>query len=176
MRKLIEFGFTICAVLCLAGTLPAADAVVHGAVTDAAGKPVRGAIVKATAGSLTVSAYSQNDGRYEISVPPGTYEIVSDAYGFGPKRVTKDVAQPGDTNFSLSPRLDVARLSGADIDSLLPDNAQTRMIRATCISCHNFDTIIKRRGNDSAEWQEFLPNMTGDRQMFQANETRARCP
>ncbi|HWZ55424.1 MAG TPA: carboxypeptidase regulatory-like domain-containing protein [Verrucomicrobiae bacterium] len=156
-----------CSVLCLAATVAAADAVVHGVVTDAAGKPVRGAIVKATAGNLTVSAYSQNDGRYELSAPAGTYEITADAFGFGPKRVSTDVSQPGDTNFSLSPRLDVSRLSGADIDSLLPDNPQTRMIRATCISCHNFDTIIKRRGNDSAEWQEFLPNMTGDRQMFQ---------
>jgi virginiamycin B lyase len=156
-----------CSVLCLAATVAAADAVVHGVVTDAAGKPVRGAIVKATAGNLTVSAYSQNDGRYELSAPAGTYEITADAFGFGPKRVSTDVSQPGDTNFSLSPRLDVSRLSGADIDSLLPDNPQTRMIRATCISCHNFDTIIKRRGNDSAEWQEFLPSMTGDRQMFQ---------
>ena len=168
MRKLcVPSALTFCAVFCLAATLAAGDAVVHGVVTDAAGKPVRGAIVKATAGNLSVSGYSQNDGRYEISVPAGTYDISAEAYGFGPKRQSKDASQPGETNFTLSPRLDVARLSGAEIDSLLPDNAQTRMIRATCISCHNFDTIIKRRGNTSEQWQEFLPNMTGDRQMFQ---------
>ena len=158
---------TFCAVVCLTATLAAADAVVHGVVSDAAGKPVRAAIVKATAGNLSISGYSQNDGRYEFSVPAGTYDISADAYGFGPKRQTKDVSQAGETNFTLSPRIDVARLSGAEIDSLLPDNAETRMIRSTCISCHNFDTIIKRRGNDSAQWQEFLPAMTGDRQMFQ---------
>jgi hypothetical protein len=65
--------------------------VVHGVVSDAAGKPVRGAIVKATAGNLSISGYSQNDGRYEFSVPAGTYDISADAYGFGPKRQTKDV-------------------------------------------------------------------------------------
>ncbi len=167
MRKLSHVVLTVCAVVCLATSLAAADSAIHGVVTDAAGKPVRGAIVKATAGNLSISGYSQNDGRYEFSVPAGTYDISADAYGFGPKRQTKDVSQAGETNFTLSPRIDVARLSGAEIDSLLPDNSQTRMIRATCISCHNFDTIIKRRGNTSEQWQEFLPNMTGDRQMFQ---------
>jgi virginiamycin B lyase len=161
------FILAICSLFCLGSTLAAADAVIRGVVTDAAGKPVRGAIIKATAGSLSISGYSQNDGRYEISVPPGTYDVSVDAYGFGPKRVSKDASQGGETNFSLSPKLDVSRLSGADIDGLLPDNPQTRMIRSTCISCHNFDTIVKRRGSDSAQWQEFLPNMTGDRQMFQ---------
>ena len=99
----MHLALAVCSVLCLAATLAAADAVVHGVVTDAAGKPVRGAIVKATAGNLTVSAYSQNDGRYELTVPAGTYEIPADAYGFGPKRSSKDVSQPGDTNFSLEP-------------------------------------------------------------------------
>jgi streptogramin lyase len=168
MRKeWIQSVLTLCAVLCLTTTLAAADAVVHGVVKDAAGKPVRGAIVKATAGNLSVSAYSQNDGRYEISVPAGSVDISADAYGFDPKRQTVDASQSVEANFSLTPRLEVTRLNAAEIDSLLPDNQQTRMIRATCISCHNFDTIIKRRGSTSAQWQEFLPNMTGGRKMFQ---------
>jgi len=81
MRKtLVQLVLTSCLFLCLAATLAAADAVVHGVVTDAAGKPVRGAIIKATAGNLSISGYSQNDGRYEISVPAGTYDISADAY------------------------------------------------------------------------------------------------
>jgi virginiamycin B lyase len=169
MRRLSHVVLMLGAILCLAATLAAADSTIHGIVTDAAGKPVRGAIIKATAGNLSVSAYSQNDGRYEISVPAGKYDVSVDAYGYGPKRVNTDATQAGETNFSLAPRIDVSRLSGADIDSLLPDNPQTRMIRSTCISCHNFDTILKRRGNTSDEWQQFLPNMTGYRQMFQPN-------
>ena len=139
--------------MCLATAAAAADAVIHGVVTDNAGKPIRGAIVKATAGGVSISRYSQNDGRYEITVPSGSYDVSVDAYGFGPKKQTKDAAQAVEANFSLSPRIDVSRLSAADIDSLLPDNPQTRLIRSSCISCHNFDTILRRRGATSAEWQ-----------------------
>src|SRR5713226_4813715 len=167
MQRLGRIVATGCAVMCLATTLSAADSMIHGVITDTAGKPVRGAIVKAAAGSLSVSAYSQNDGRYEITVPAGSVDVSADAYGFGPKRQTTDASKAAEVNFSLSPRLDITRLNAAELDGLLPDNQQTRMIRATCISCHNFDTIIKRRGGTSAQWQEFLPNMTGDRKMFQ---------
>jgi len=62
MSKLSRIVIASCAVMCLATTLFAADAVIHGVVKDSAGKPVRGAIVKAVAGNLSVSAYSQNDG------------------------------------------------------------------------------------------------------------------
>src|SRR5260221_1690704 len=113
MRKLSHIWFVLGAAFCLAGTLAAADSTIHGVVTDAAGKPVRGAIVKATAGNLSISGYSQNDGRYEISVPAATYDISVDAYGYGPKRQSKDASQAGETNFTLSPKLDVSRLSGA---------------------------------------------------------------
>jgi len=172
MRKIrLQTIISVCSLLFLAGSLAAADVAIHGVVTDAAGKPVRGAIIKATAGSLSVSGYSQNDGRYEISVPAGAYDISVDAYGFGPKRVKKDAADAAETNFTLTPRIDVSRLSAADIVGLLPDNPDTRMIRATCVGCHDYDTILKRRGSTSGEWQQFLPNMTGDRQMFQPKFT-----
>jgi virginiamycin B lyase len=167
MQKLSRIAFVLCFVLCLAATLSAADSAIHGVITDAAGKPVRGAIVKATAGNLSISGYSQNDGRYDLSVPAGTYDISVDAYGFAPKRLNKDASQAGETNFALSARLDISRLSAAEIDGLLPDTSETRMLRATCIGCHNFDTIAKHRGDTSAQWQEFLPTMTGNRQMFQ---------
>src|SRR5260370_10969484 len=171
VSKLSHSVIASCAVMCLATTLSAADVVIHGVITDIAGKPVRGAIVKATAGSLSVSAYSQNDGRYEIAVPAGSVDVSADAYGFGPKRQAIDASKAAEVNFSLSPRLEITRLNAAELDGLLPDNQQTRMIRATCISCHNFDTIIKRRGSTSAQWQEFLPTMTGDRKMFQPQYT-----
>jgi virginiamycin B lyase len=167
LHKLFFVVATCCVAMCLATALSAADVVIHGVVTDNAGKPVRGAIVKAAAGNLSVSAYSQNDGRYEVTVPAGSYDVSADAYGFGPKRQTLDAVPAGETNFTLQPRIDVTRLTAAELDSLLPDTAQMRLIRATCISCHNFDRIIKRRGSTSAQWQEFLPTMTGGRKMFQ---------
>src|ERR1700676_3101998 len=106
-KKLSSIVVACCVVMCFATTLSAADAVIHGVVTDSAGKPVRGAIVKAVAGNLSVSGYSQNDGRYEISVPAGSSDVSADAYGFGPKRQTIDAPQVGEVNFSLTSRIDV---------------------------------------------------------------------
>ena len=68
------------------GQLAAADAVIHGVVTDDVGKPVRGALVKAAAGVKIIARYSQNDGRYEIKVPSGTYDVAIEAFGFAAKR------------------------------------------------------------------------------------------
>ena len=99
----------------LAMSLFGADTTLHGVVTDASGKPVRGAVVKATLGPKSISRFTQVDGRYEIPVAAGTYQMSVDAYGYGVKFQTKDTAQPGDTNFTLTPKWDVTRLTGADI-------------------------------------------------------------
>src|SRR5260370_35969271 len=115
IQKLGRIVATGCAVMFLATTLSAADAVIHGVVTDSAGKPVRGAIVKAAAGNLSVSAYSQNDGRYEITVPAGSVDVSADAFGFGPKRQPIDASKPLEVNFILSPRLQVTRLNAAEL-------------------------------------------------------------
>jgi streptogramin lyase len=147
-------------VLCVASVVSASDMMIRGIVTDNAGKPIRGAIVKASAGILTVSRYSQNDGRYEISVPAGSYDVSVEAFGFGGK---KQPAQAGETNFQLTPRVDVALLTSAEMDSLLPDNKDTKLLRATCTGCHNLDTILHRRGMTSDQWQSFIQNMTQDR-------------
>ena len=148
------------AVICLATRLGASDVTIRGVVTDTAGKPIRGAIVKASAGILTVSRYSRSNGHYEISVPPGAYEVTAEAFGFGSK---KEPAQSSETNFELPPHLDVALLTSSDIDSLLPDNKDTKLLRSTCTGCHNLDTIIHKRGMNSDQWQSFIQNMTQDR-------------
>ena len=166
-RKATGLGLAIVGVISLSSALYAADAVLRGSVTDHAGQPVRGAIVTATEGIKSVSRYTQNDGRFEITVPAGTYDLSAQAYGFAAsKKQTKDTNQPGDTNLSLSAKLDIDHLSGADLEHLLPDNQQTRMIRSTCGGCHSFDTIIRRRGSTADQWQGFLPTMTAGR-MFQ---------
>ncbi len=132
----------------------------HGRVTDETGKPVRGAIVKATAGYKSVIRYTQPDGQYEIALPPGNYSVVVDAFGFGAKRLTKDAGEAGDTNFSLTHKLDLTRLSGADLENLLPDNADTRHLNVTCIECHGIENIMHKSGFTASEWKDFIPVMT----------------
>lgn len=149
------------AVLCLASTGSAATSVIHGTITDSSGKPLRGAAVSAKAGIKTITRFSQGDGKYEIAVAAGTYNVTAEAYGFAGKNVSVDTSKATETNFSLAPaNLSLGRLSGSELESLLPDTQETRLLRSHCIECHSLPTVIHNRGKSAAEWKEFLPQMT----------------
>src|SRR5262245_60239733 len=97
-------SLTALAMLIVAVARPdAADAIIQGVISDSAGKPIRGALVKVSVNGRAVSRYSSNDGRYELPVAPGKYDIVAEAYGFAAKRVQKDSAEAGPVNFTLTP-------------------------------------------------------------------------
>ena len=75
------YAALVAGVLFTATVAGAADTVIKGIVTDSNGKPVRGAIVKATLDIKSISRFTQSDGRYEIAVAPGTYAVSADAFG-----------------------------------------------------------------------------------------------
>jgi len=141
----------------------ASNEIIRGTVTDNAGKPIRGAIVKAVAMGKTASRFSQDDGRFEIAVPAGSYQVSATAFGFAPSTQAKDAATAGDSNFRLSPGVDVMRLSGADLETLMPGARDAKLIRTECVDCHNLSNVMKRRGSTAAEWMDFLRVMTGNR-------------
>jgi streptogramin lyase len=148
-------------VLWVPGPLAASTAAIKGIVTSDSGKPIRGAIISAKSGIKTISRFSQNDGKYEIAVAPGTYELTVEAYGFAVKRASVDTTKAVETDFRLSPaNLSLGRLSGSELESLLPDTAETRLLRSRCVECHSLPTIVHRRGQSAAEWKDFLPHMT----------------
>jgi streptogramin lyase len=159
MMRTILWAFLV--VICVRLDAVAADGVIRGKVTDEAGRPIRGAIVKATAGNKAISRYTQTDGRYEIAVPAGAYDVSVTAYGYRSMRKSADSALSAETNFLLASGVDVMRLSGADLETLLPDNRETRLIKQECIACHNLSNVIKHRGNTAEEWRAFLPVMVG---------------
>jgi protocatechuate 3,4-dioxygenase beta subunit len=68
----------------LAGVAAAGgNALVRGTVTDDAGRPVRGAIAKATSNGKTIARYTDQDGRYQIpGLEAGPYEVSVNGYGF----------------------------------------------------------------------------------------------
>ena len=70
-----SFFLGFLAIPLLAVSLFGADATLRGVVTDTSGKPVRGAIVKATLGPKSISRFTQTDGRYEIPVTAGSYQM-----------------------------------------------------------------------------------------------------
>ena len=141
-------------------SLAAADAAIRGVVTDSAGKPMRGAVVKATSGSKAVARFTDKDGRYQIpGLPPGRYEVSAEENGFGVKRQTKDTAQGGDTNFALERKWDVNQLSTADLSAALPQNEEIRFLEAHCVDCHTFSSLVERRGMTARQWEGLIMGM-----------------
>ena len=161
MLKRKAFLLTLIAGVCFTATVVgAADSAIKGVVTDSAGKPVRGAIVKATLDIKSISRFTQSDGSYQIAVAPGTYAVSVDAFGFGIQQASVDTAKGGDTNFRLSPApLELSRLTGAELEGILPASSSKTLISSRCIQCHAFATVIHRRGSTAEEWRDFLPGM-----------------
>jgi len=162
VRKM-KIWWGLLAVICLTATPRASGSNIHGIVTDQAGQPVRGAMVKASADGKTVARFTQVDGRYAIALPPGTYDVTVEAYGFSPKRQSKDATQAGETNFALTQRFALTHLTSAELQTLLPNNQQTRFITGACATCHSFGTIRLKSGYTASEWQSFIPTMTRGR-------------
>jgi virginiamycin B lyase len=161
-RIFIIGGFTLLLVSSTA-VAAASHLAVRGIVTDESGRPIRGALVTATAGDKSVSVFSQQNGGYEMAIPDGNYHVSADAYGFGAEARTIDTRKSTNVNFHLKPAWDITYLSGAEIENLLPDNPQTRLIRGSCTDCHNLNALTHKRGATSAEWRNFLPQMPRDR-------------
>jgi virginiamycin B lyase len=145
---------------CITAQLSAADAVIRGVVTDEAGKPVRGATVRAVLGDKGIARFSQKDGRYEITVTPGEYVVTVNAFGFGIKRQKKSTAEAGDLNFQLSRAgWSHLQLSGAEASSFLPENEEGDAIRNRCSACHSLSYPESRRGWTSDDFADWLPRM-----------------
>ena len=145
------------ALLVAAATPEATDALVRGTVTDAAGKPIAGALVKANIVNKSVSRYTGADGRYELTLPPGTYDIVGEAFGFRVERqMKKEIAGDTAINFSLTPAWGVTQFTGADVDQFIADDHAGRMLKSTCINCHALDVMLRHRGWAAGQWRNYV--------------------
>src|SRR5258708_7210418 len=160
-RIMITGTFAVLIIVDVAGG--ASHAVVHGIVTDNEGRPIRGALVTAAAGDKSVTQFSQQDGHYVLTIPAINYDLSVYSYGFGREVRTIDSTKDDTANFQLKPAWDITDLSGAEIENLLPDNPQTRLIRGSCTDCHNLNALTHKKGATPAEWSHFLPQMPRDR-------------
>ncbi|MBI4886557.1 MAG: carboxypeptidase regulatory-like domain-containing protein [Acidobacteria bacterium] len=157
MRAIKALVLSVSIVALLAPVRPGAvDAVVRGVVGDAGGRPIAGALVKANAGTKSVSRYTGPDGRYELTLAPGTYDVAAEAFGFRMERRSVDTAAAGPVNFSMSPGWSVTQFTGADIDQLVPDDHAGRLLKSTCINCHSLDVMLRRRGSTAAQWRAYV--------------------
>ena len=148
------------AVVLASAAVTGSDAGFRGVVTDEAGKPVRGAVVKATAGYKSVIRYTQADGRYEIAVPPGKYSVSVEAFGFGAK--IRDRGRHAGGRDEL--RVDAQARSGARLrrgfGEFVARHSGDETNCHTCIECHGIEYIMRRRGFTAAQWRDFIPVMT----------------
>ena len=127
--------WAILGLICATTSLGAADIVIKGVVSDSAGKPIQGAAVRVSAGIKTVSRFTQPNGRYEITVPSGNYEVAASAFGFAAKRATVDATQATETNFTLSPVGRESPFGSGSKKRLIPDDAAGKMLKGSCTGC-----------------------------------------
>ena len=163
MRTLVSVTAIIFAVLILLvnlGTFTVsttmanpADPAIHGNVTDAAGKPIRGATVKVALGTKAISRFTDQNGRYLFTgLQTGNYRVTVQVYGYETKSQTQDANQTGETNFLLKPRWSTSQLSGAELMTALPENDETRFMYAHCTSCHTMVPMLLKKGLTASEW------------------------
>ncbi len=144
------------------GAVPPA---IHGTVTDkATGKPIRGAMITARKGAGLTARFSQVDGKYDMVLPAGTYTVEIKAYGYASKSVERLVIPAqGNADFSLMARFTISQLSSAEIEQLLPQNAETRLIESDCIRCHGLSNPARSGNMSASTWTTFLQKMGGKR-------------
>jgi len=142
----------------------AGSATLRGTVTDDAGRPIRGAVVRASAAGKTIARYTDQDGRYRIpGLEVGRYELSIDAYGFALDKQTRDTADATDGLVKLSAQNDMTRLTSADLRYLFPATDEAYAIYSSCSTCHGFETVLPMRGMTAEAWRTFLPSMTVNR-------------
>jgi hypothetical protein len=142
----------------------AADATLRGTVTDDAGRPIRGAVVRASAAGKTIARYTDQDGRYLIpGLEAGPHEVSINAYGFALYKQTRNTADANEALIKMSPQNDMSRLTSADLRYLFPTNNDAYAVYSSCSTCHGFETVLPMRGMTAEEWRNFLPLMTVNR-------------
>jgi len=155
----------------------AGNSTLRGIVTDAAGAPVRGAIVKASSGGKSIARYTDQHGRYHISgLQPGRYEVSVNAYGFAVEKQKKDIAEASELAIKLSRPSDETALTSADLRYLFPTTPVAYDVYSTCSTCHGLESVLPMRGLTAEAWESFLPAMTVDRwgRNFFPNQARVK--
>ncbi|HEY2137165.1 MAG TPA: carboxypeptidase-like regulatory domain-containing protein [Xanthobacteraceae bacterium] len=145
----------------------AADAILSGAITSAAGEKIGGVTVSAKpeGGTITTTVFTDADGRYYF--PPmgaGKYRVWAQAVTFATAKREVDLAANQAQDFSLEPMTDYFRqLPGDVVLAGLPedsdgDKKMKRIVRTVCTGCHTPSYILQHRF-DEAGWTAILDLM-----------------
>jgi virginiamycin B lyase len=158
---------TVAFVTLFAAPACAADAILSGAVTSAAGEKMGGVTVsaKADGATITTTVFTDADGHYYF--PPlaaGKYRVWAQALSFATAKGELDLATNATQDFSLKPMDDYFRqLPGDLVIAALPeaneqDKKMKRIVRSVCTGCHTPSYILQHRFDEQG-WTAILDLM-----------------
>jgi hypothetical protein len=145
----------------------AADAILNGAITSAAGEKMGGVTVSAKpeGATITTTVFSDADGRYFFPpMPGGKYRVWAQAVSFETAKREVDLAASKAQDFTLGPAKDYFRqLPGDLVLAALPedndgDKKMKRIVRTVCTGCHTPSYVLQHRF-DEAGWNAILELM-----------------
>jgi streptogramin lyase len=145
----------------------AADAILNGAITSAAGEKMGGVTVSAKpeGATITTTVFTDADGRYFFPpMPGGKYRVWAQAVSFETAKREVDLAASKAQDFTLGPAKDYFRqLPGDLVLAALPedndsDKKMKRIVRTVCTGCHTPSYVLQHRF-DEAGWNAILELM-----------------
>ena len=145
----------------------AADAILSGAITSAAGEKMSGVTVSAKpeGATITTTVFTDADGRYFFPpMPGGKYRVWAQAVSFETAKREVDLAASKAQDFTLKPAKDYFRqLPGDLVLAGLPedndsDKKMKRIVRTVCTGCHTPSYVLQHRF-DEAGWNAILELM-----------------
>ena len=145
----------------------AADAVLSGSISSAAGEKLGGITVSAkpVGGTITTTVFTDERGDYYFSpLPAGKYRVWAQAVSFATAKADVDLAAARKQDFVLAPFKDFVRqLPGNVMLNALPeeteqDKRMKRMVRNNCTGCHTPSYILQHRF-DEAGWNAIIELM-----------------
>ena len=163
----------LCAGLALGLCAPlpaAADILLHGTVSAAAGKKMGGVTISAKelGKTITTTVFTDENGAFVFpALPEGQYALWAQAIGFAPAKAEIALGAVRQQNFSLSPIKDteqrIIQLPGDLFLGGLPgdtrdDQRMKQIFRNTCTSCHTPSYTLQHRF-DEAGWNAIIGAM-----------------
>src|SRR5262247_66090 len=145
----------------------AADAVLSGSITSAAGEKLGGITVSAkpVGGTITTTVFTDERGDYYFSpLSAGKYRVWAQAVSFATAKADLDLAAPRKQDFVLAPFKDFVRqLPGNVMLNALPeeteqDKRMKRLVRNICTGCHTPSYVLQHRF-DEAGWNAIIELM-----------------
>ena len=155
------------AVLTLAPPASAADTILSGTITSAAGEKLGGITVSAkpAGGTVTTSVFTGASGEYYFPpLPAGKYRVWAKAVSFQTAKAEIDLPASAKRDFVLNPMKDFVRqLPGNAMLAALPeeteqDKRMKRLVRNNCTGCHTASYALQHRF-DEAGWNAIIELM-----------------